>query len=91
MQAVKLNEDQKKNLKKTFDKYDADKNGQLTAVELYDAFKSAGLPMSKLQIANMMGKYDTDKSGTIDFDEFLAYNEIEASKEKFDVSSVEWL
>lgn len=42
--------------------------------------------MSKLQIANMMGKYDADKSGTLDFEEFLTYNETEASREKFNAS-----
>ena len=73
-------------MKKIFDGYDSDKNGEITRDELKDAFKRMDFPMSDLQIANLMGKVDTDGSGTIDFDEFCAYKEAAASRDVFEVS-----
>ncbi|XP_003382642.1 PREDICTED: calmodulin-like [Amphimedon queenslandica] len=82
--AVKLTAEKKAELKKIFDKYDADKNGELTLEELFAAFKSAGLPMSKVQVANMLSAADTDGSGTLNYEEYLQYNAKEATKENFD-------
>lgn len=35
----------------------------------------------------MLSKADTDGSGTIDYEEFIAYNQLSATKESFDVSN----
>ena len=43
--------------------------------------------MSKVQVANMLSKADTDGSGTVDYKEFLEYNAAEATKENFDVKN----
>lgn len=43
--------------------------------------------MSKMQVADMLSKADTDGSGTIDYEEFIAYNQLSATKESFDVSN----
>ncbi len=43
------------------------------------------LPMSDIQIANIIGKVDKDGNNTIDFDEFCARNAIVASKQLFEV------
>ena len=44
--------------------------------------------MSDVQIANIIGKADTDGSGTIDFDEFCASNETKLAEDMFKVCTI---
>ena len=81
----KLSDAQRAELKIIFDSYDTNKDGQVTVDELKSAFQRMNLPMSDLQIADIVGKVDVDGNKTIDFDEFCARQTTVASKEMFEV------
>ena len=81
----KLSDAQRAELKIIFDSYDTNKDGQVTVDELKSAFQRMNLPMSDLQIADIVCKVDVDGNQTIDFDEFCARKATVASKEMFEV------
>jgi len=54
-----------------FDAVDRSGNGTIGYNELVDLFGSLGSPMSEAKITELMVEYDLDKSGQIEFGEFL--------------------
>jgi Ca2+-binding EF-hand superfamily protein len=84
-----LTDKQRAELKLIFQKFDKDGDGQLTANELKAAFQKMEVPMSDLDIADMIGQADSDGSGTIDFNEYCSYKvalDETKIKEYFDVN-----
>jgi len=66
-----LTEEQKKEIKEAFKKFDKDESGEIDAAELEHAMNKLGFQPKKEEIQKMITDVDTDKSGTIDYAEFL--------------------
>ena len=73
IQAAKLTDLDKVLLRNIYDRYDADKNDEITAEELRTTYTNMGWLISDLEIANIIGRMDKNSSGTFDFDEFCVY------------------
>ena len=73
IQAAKHTDLEKVLLRNIYDRYDADKNDEVTTEELRTTYADMGYPLSDLEIANIIGQMDKNSSGTIDFDEFCVY------------------
>jgi len=58
-------------LRDAFSLFDKDGDGTITINELGDVMKSLGLNPSQEELRRMMREVDTDRNGTIDFNEFL--------------------
>lgn len=82
---AKLSDAQKGDLRKLFDSYDTNKDHTISRNELKAAFQKMGFPKSDMEITELLSKYDTDKSGDINFDEFCNYNVQAINKELFKV------
>ena len=59
--------------KKTFDVYDKNKDGHITAAELQDVLGKLGQKPTKEEIDEFIKACDIDKNGTIEFNEFCKY------------------
>ena len=59
-------------LKCAFRSFDTDGNGQIDRGELANVFKSVNKQFNTAEIDKMMATVDTDKSGTLNYEEFLA-------------------
>ncbi|WOG96821.1 hypothetical protein DCAR_0416158 [Daucus carota subsp. sativus] len=57
-------------IKRVFDRFDTNSDGQLSSDELAEVLKNLGTAPSPEEIARMMEEIDTDKDGFISFDEF---------------------
>ena len=55
-----------------FDLVDKDKSGALSVEEVRDLMAMLGFKSSLEEVTKMVAEIDTDRSGMIDFDEFLA-------------------
>ena len=66
-----LTQDQVERFRKVFNHFDKDKGGTIDKDELGCAMYSLGATPTKLEIQEMIDAVDADKSGTIDFNEFL--------------------
>jgi len=53
-----------------FSLFDADGNGTISISELHEVMKSLGQNPTKTEIEDMVNEVDTDRNGSIDFDEF---------------------
>jgi calmodulin len=64
--------------------FDKDGSGTITTAELGAMMKSMGRPMSKEELATSLAKFDKDKSGVLEYKEFVAMmgNPSEASIRK---------
>lgn len=62
-----------RDLKLVFDTFDTDKSGSIDARELRKALRALGFKISKESIEEMIADLDVDKSGSIEFDEFLEF------------------
>lgn len=62
-----------RDLKLVFDSFDADKNGAIDARELRKAMKALGFRLTRESLNEMIEHLDSDKSGHIEFDEFLEF------------------
>ncbi|KAJ1621289.1 hypothetical protein T492DRAFT_1149752 [Pavlovales sp. CCMP2436] len=58
-------------LRVAFERYDADKSGSITKLELAQAFRAAGITFDAKVISYTFDKADKDASGTISFEEFV--------------------
>jgi Ca2+-binding EF-hand superfamily protein len=58
-------------LQRKFKIMDDDGNGNLNLVEFKKGIKESGLNLTDLQISQLFSLFDRDRSGTVDFDEFL--------------------
>ncbi|KAK2999660.1 hypothetical protein RJ639_023978 [Escallonia herrerae] len=57
-------------VKRVFDRFDANGVGKISASELADITKSLGSDTSKEEISRMMEEFDTDHDGFINLEEF---------------------
>lgn len=67
-------------LKKAFSLFDKDGSGSIDRTELGRVFEELGKKLPEEELNHMMEHIDTDKSGTIDFQEFVT--SYEAAKKK---------
>ena len=76
-----LTDEQKKELREAFNKFDIDKDGSITVTELKEVLMKMGIEKTDLEIADLIDKADKDGSGTIDFDEYCQqYIEIDEKR-----------
>ena len=66
-----LSETQKKEIKEAFELFDTSGSGTIEAKELKVALRALGFEPSKDELKNLIGNFDKDNSGRIDFHEFL--------------------
>lgn len=67
-----LTESELKEFKEIFDLVDVDGSGEITKVELGKLMETLGLKPTEEQLDQMMKEVDSDGSGDIDFNEFVA-------------------
>ncbi|KAF3326506.1 putative calcium-binding protein CML8 [Carex littledalei] len=67
----RLTEQKRKEIREAFDLFDIDGSGTIDAKELSVAMRALGFEMTADQLNQMMAEVDKDRSGGIDFDEFL--------------------
>ena len=68
---IELKDDEMEEIKATFAEFDKDGNGHVTAEELKTLFDAINEPMPGYQLRQLIDEVDDDKSGTIQFDEFV--------------------
>mmetsp|Transcript_17969 Transcript_17969/g.20740 ORF Transcript_17969/g.20740 Transcript_17969/m.20740 type:complete len:89 (-) Transcript_17969:162-428(-) len=66
-----LTESQKAEIKEAFDLFDTSGSGIIEAKELKVALQALGFEPDRSEIEKLIGDVDKDKSGKIDFHEFL--------------------
>ena len=66
-----LTEEQKQEIKEAFDLFDTDGSGSIDPKELKAAMQSLGFEAKNQTIFQMISDLDANKSGAIDFEEFL--------------------
>mmetsp|Transcript_9946 Transcript_9946/g.11273 ORF Transcript_9946/g.11273 Transcript_9946/m.11273 type:complete len:90 (-) Transcript_9946:269-538(-) len=66
-----LSESQKAEIKEAFDLFDTSGSGTIEAKELKVALQALGFEPSREEIEKLISGVDKDKSGKIDFHEFL--------------------
>jgi len=69
--ADQLSEEQIAEFKEAFETYDKDGSGHITTEELGVVLRSLGQKPSARELKEMIDEVDHDKSGTVDFQEFL--------------------
>ncbi|KAM0745718.1 calmodulin 2-like protein [Meredithblackwellia eburnea MCA 4105] len=67
-----LTEAQLSEAREAFSVFDKDNSGSISTSELGRIFRSLGQNASDEEIQSIIDKYDTDKSGSVEFDEFVA-------------------
>uniref|UniRef100_A0A5K0WQF8 EF-hand domain-containing protein n=2 Tax=Nymphaea colorata TaxID=210225 RepID=A0A5K0WQF8_9MAGN len=70
--ATKLFQSNNEEMRRVFAKFDANKDGKLSAEELGRVLKALGRDNSQAEVMSMMRVADTDNDGFIDFNEFMA-------------------
>ena len=68
---AQLTEEQKQEIKESFDLFDTDGSGTIDQKELKVAMRALGFEPKKEEIMKMIRDADQDNSGVIDFPEFL--------------------
>jgi Ca2+-binding EF-hand superfamily protein len=64
-------EELRSKLRPVFDRFDTDQSGQISTSEMQDVCKAIKLKLNAEQLEAMMVEADPDKSGAIDFEEFV--------------------
>ncbi|KAL4787322.1 hypothetical protein BJX76DRAFT_318883 [Aspergillus varians] len=64
-------EDQNAQFREVFAVFDKDGNGEITAQELGEVMRSLGQNPTDTELQDIVDELDVDRTGTIDFDEFL--------------------
>ncbi len=59
-------------MRKVFNMFDTDHNGHIDRQELSKAFTDMGAFLTEDELQLAMDKADTDKSGTIEYEEFIS-------------------
>ena len=70
-------------LRKAFERFDTDGSGTINKTELQKACASLGKAFSDRQIKQIMDQADTDNSGELEYDEFVASIEGELRTDKW--------
>ena len=60
-----------KNLNSIYSKIDRNNDWKITRGELFKAYKTAGIPITKDEVDRIINIMDFDKNGIIDYDEFI--------------------
>ncbi|XP_073055080.1 probable calcium-binding protein CML15 [Primulina eburnea] len=68
---AKIQSEQLKQLKDIFDRFDMDRDGSLTQLELAALFRSLGLKPAGDQLHSMLANMDANVNGSIEFDELV--------------------
>lgn len=68
---ITLSEEQITEFKRVFSSFDKDGSGSIDASELGDAMRSLGQNPTKVELEEMIKEVDADKSGSIEFPEFM--------------------
>jgi len=58
-------------LMEAFEFLDTDRSGSLTVAEMADAFNGMGIYVADAVLDEIMAKFDTNRNGTIEYDEFV--------------------
>jgi len=66
-----LSEEQVAEFKEAFSLFDKDGDGKITTKELGTVMRSLGQNPTEAELQDMINEVDSDKSGSIEFDEFL--------------------
>ncbi|KAL3487296.1 hypothetical protein BJX62DRAFT_213748 [Aspergillus germanicus] len=69
--AEHLTQDQIAQFKEVFAVFDKDGTGDITATELGEVMRSLGQNPTDTELQDIIDELDVDRTGTIDFDEFL--------------------
>eukprot|EP01017_Pseudomicrothorax_dubius_P041827 TRINITY_DN6747_c0_g2_i1.p1 TRINITY_DN6747_c0_g2~~TRINITY_DN6747_c0_g2_i1.p1 ORF type:complete len:255 (+),score=67.34 TRINITY_DN6747_c0_g2_i1:110-874(+) len=69
---TKLTEEQIMVIKQAFDLFDTDGSGSIEEKELKQVMRALGFSAKTSEVKQMMKELDEDKSGTVEYDEFLA-------------------
>ncbi|CEN61909.1 hypothetical protein BJX68DRAFT_227576 [Aspergillus pseudodeflectus] len=69
--AEHLTQDQIAQFKEVFAVFDKDGTGDITATELGEVMRSLGQNPTDTELQDIVDELDVDRTGTIDFDEFL--------------------
>lgn len=74
MQAAEpITDTERAGFKKVYDEFDLNKDGHITASELKNVLKKLGQNPSDEEVQEFIKACDTDKNGTIEFNEFCRY------------------
>ena len=60
-------------VRKMFKKYDRDQSGEIDSHELRELFRDLGVPTSGADFEQAVSELDTDRSGSVNFEEFRAW------------------
>ena len=69
-----MDSDKVKELKASFDEYDINGDGNVTAKELVAIFKKLGVPMDKAEIVEMIKEADINGDKMLNWEEFKKYS-----------------
>ncbi|KAG9456734.1 hypothetical protein H6P81_001242 [Aristolochia fimbriata] len=72
----------KAELEMVFATFDKNGDGSITKRELQESLENLGLFVTKKQISTMVGKFDSNQDGLIDFEEFCALYESMVKREE---------
>lgn len=67
-----LSDEQVQAFKDVFDLFDKDGSGSISTTELGDVMRSLGQNPTDAELQDMVNEVDTDQSGSIEFNEFMA-------------------
>ncbi|KAF8939000.1 hypothetical protein EDD21DRAFT_389607 [Dissophora ornata] len=76
MSSAQFSTQQVADLKESFDTFDRNGDGTISRRELHSLLHTVGHKVNASGLENLLTTYDSDQSGTIDFDEFLNLAEI---------------
>jgi Ca2+-binding EF-hand superfamily protein len=71
VKSKEMSEEDLKSLREVFDIFDQDRDGRITPDELREVIRSLGLPPTDTWIQQILWDSDYDRSGTIEFHEFV--------------------
>ena len=70
--AHQLSEEDVAKFRETFALFDQDSDNKITTKELGDVFESLGKSMTEAELQIMIDEVDSNRNGTVEFDEFLS-------------------
>merc|ERR1712018_1015015 len=71
LESYGLDEEQMRNLKRTFDQFDSDKSGALSVDTVHMILKMMGIHVSTMAVQEIVDEIDEDESGLLEFPEFV--------------------
>merc|ERR1712107_19850 len=71
LESYGLDEEQMRNLKRTFDQFDSDKSVALSVDTVHMILKMMGIHVSTMAVQEIVDEIDEDESGLLEFPEFV--------------------